>query len=187
MFSVTAEHAASDKEEISSSVQLEEAWEEPMTAEASTWEDEPIIAAAEPQNTTQQEGWIMAESGLPRPTTQEAWDGTTEFTPPQTEPPSQKTEDPVATASSLSIGTNSVSTTTPTASIATSTAPTSKPSTPSVSSARIAPSHRTSARYLKTDQAVVIPAFAGHIGSSGEKLGMQFGSLSLGGEDNLDR
>lgn len=45
-------------------------------------------------------------------------------------------------------------------------------------------SHRSSARYNKTiDQPVVMPS---SFGSGIEKVGMQFGSLSLGGESLFD-
>ena len=44
-------------------------------------------------------------------------------------------------------------------------------------------SHRSSARYKTIDQPVVMPS---SFGQGIEKVGMQFGSLSLGGENLLD-
>ncbi|KAJ7058295.1 hypothetical protein C8F01DRAFT_1305832 [Mycena amicta] len=58
-----------------------------------------------------------------------------------------------------------------------SPSPSIKPSRPAASS------HRNSARYKITDQAVVMP---GSFGSGIEKVGMQFRSLSLGGETSFD-
>jgi hypothetical protein len=43
--------------------------------------------------------------------------------------------------------------------------------------------HRSSARYKTIDQPVVMPS---SFGSGVEKIGMQFGSLSLGGESLFD-
>lgn len=43
--------------------------------------------------------------------------------------------------------------------------------------------HRSSARYKTTDQPVVMPS---SFGAGVEKVGMQFGSLGLGGESLLD-
>ena len=43
--------------------------------------------------------------------------------------------------------------------------------------------HRSSAKYKTTDQPVVLPS---SFGPGIEKVGMQFGSLSLGGENLLD-
>jgi hypothetical protein len=43
--------------------------------------------------------------------------------------------------------------------------------------------HRNSARYKTTDQPVVMPS---SFGANVEKVGMQFGSLGLGGDSLLD-
>ncbi|KAI0351591.1 hypothetical protein OH77DRAFT_1506392 [Trametes cingulata] len=56
----------------------------------------------------------------------------------------------------------------------------SKPLTPSIQTRPTPISHRTNPKYKTTDQPVVLPA---SFGSGVEKIGMQFGSLSLGGED----
>ncbi|KAI8972615.1 hypothetical protein BD414DRAFT_500093 [Trametes punicea] len=56
----------------------------------------------------------------------------------------------------------------------------SKPLTPSVQTRPTPISHRTNPKFKTTDQPVVMPA---SFGSGVEKIGMQFGSLSLGGED----
>ncbi|KAI0742756.1 hypothetical protein C8Q80DRAFT_1273371 [Daedaleopsis nitida] len=55
-----------------------------------------------------------------------------------------------------------------------------KPLTPSISTRPTPVSHRTNPKFKTTDQPVVLPA---SFGSGLEKIGMQFGSLSLGGED----
>ncbi|KAH9922339.1 uncharacterized protein BXZ73DRAFT_104158 [Epithele typhae] len=57
--------------------------------------------------------------------------------------------------------------------------PPAKPLTPSASSRPTPISHRAT-KFKTTDQPVVLPA---SFGSGIEKIGMQFGSLSLGGED----
>ncbi|KAL7278639.1 hypothetical protein PYCCODRAFT_1387865 [Trametes coccinea BRFM310] len=56
----------------------------------------------------------------------------------------------------------------------------SKPLTPAIQTRSTPVSHRTNAKFKTTDQPVVMPA---SFGSGIEKVGMQFGSLSLGGED----
>ncbi|KAJ8462112.1 hypothetical protein ONZ51_g11110 [Trametes cubensis] len=55
-----------------------------------------------------------------------------------------------------------------------------KPLTPSIQARSTPISHRTNPKFKTTDQPVVLPA---SFGSGVEKIGMQFGSLSLGGED----
>lgn len=54
---------------------------------------------------------------------------------------------------------------------------------PKLSSRPAAVTHRSSARYKTIDQPVVMPS---SFGSGIEKVGMQFGSLSLGGESLFD-
>jgi hypothetical protein len=61
-------------------------------------------------------------------------------------------------------------------------AATSTPS-PKFTGRAAAVSHRSGARYKLTDQPVVMPS---SFGASVEKVGMQFGSLGLGGESLLD-
>ncbi|KAI0668821.1 hypothetical protein C8Q78DRAFT_1193665 [Trametes maxima] len=56
----------------------------------------------------------------------------------------------------------------------------SKPVTPSIQTRSTPVSHRTNPKFKTTDQPVVLPA---SFGTGLEKIGMQFGSLSLGGED----
>jgi hypothetical protein len=174
-------------------------WEEPTTVEPPTWDDEPPSLppqAPDPQISTH-DGWITADTVPPATAPPEAWNASATFSAPGPDATPQESNwnqtpsEESASIPSPQITTPSIASIAPissTASVATSTAPTSKPSTPSVShaSARPVNAHRISARYPKSDQAVVIPAFAGSIGTVGEKLGMQFGSLSIGGEDNFD-
>lgn len=58
----------------------------------------------------------------------------------------------------------------------------SRSSTPSTSGKRPSGAHRNSSRFKTTDQAVVMPNFV----TTTEKIGMQFGSLSLAGEEIVD-
>lgn len=54
---------------------------------------------------------------------------------------------------------------------------------PKLSGRPAATTHRSSARYKNIDQPVVMPS---SFSTGIEKVGMQFGSLSLGGESLLD-
>ncbi|KAF8583422.1 hypothetical protein K439DRAFT_1661296 [Ramaria rubella] len=186
-------------EELPPAQDQEQGWEEPTTVQPPTWDDEQPslpLQAEESQVSPAHDGWITADTVPPPSAPQEAWDTSATFStevalqeaatqdstwnPPQPEEKASIPSPQVTTPSIASIAPSSS-----VASVATSTAPTSKPSTPSVAhaSARSLNAHRSSARYPKSDQAVVIPAFAGSIGAGGEKLGMQFGSLSIGGDD----
>ena len=184
-------------EEVSPQDQ-QQGWEEPTTVQPPTWDDEPPSLppqAPEPQVSTH-DGWITADSVPPPTAPQEAWNASANFSAPRPDTIPQESdwnqaqsEEPASIPSpQVTPSIASLTTISSTTSVATSTAPTSKPSTPSVSHATARPTnaHRSSARYPKSDQAVVIPAFAGSIGTVGEKLGMQFGSLSIGGEDSFD-
>jgi hypothetical protein len=185
--------------EDASPAQDQQGREEPTTVQPPNWDDEPPSLppqAPEPQISTN-DGWITADTAPPPTSPPDAWKASATFSAQRPEPtPQDSTWNQTQAEEPTSIPSPQVTTpsaaslapTTTSPSVATSTAPTSKPSTPSVShaNARSTNVHRTSARYLKSDQAVVIPAFAGSIGAVGEKLGMQFGSLSVGGEDNFD-
>jgi hypothetical protein len=178
--------------------QQEPELEEPTTVELPREEDEPPAVTVLPPiqvpetQVSASDGWITAESLPSVAAAKETWDpkafiGMRPEVATQDANWSQTQPDEVASAASPQVTTpSSLAPTSTTANVATSTAPTSKPSTPSVPNARPVSIHRANARYPKSDQAVVIPAFVGNIGTSGEKLGMQFGSLSIGSDDMLD-
>lgn len=129
-------------------------WEEPTTVQAPTWDDEPRA----PQ---------QVESASVPPAE--------EAKPAQPEPIAS--EEPVPEHVSVMV---------PPGVVIQPSAPESpvalppKPLTPSVSTRPAPAPHRTAAKFKTTDQPVVLPA---SFGSGVEKIGMQFGSLSLGGED----
>lgn len=56
-----------------------------------------------------------------------------------------------------------------------------KPLTPAAHTRPAPASHRSAAKFKTTDQAVVMPV--GSFAAGVEKIGMQFGSLSIGGDD----
>lgn len=126
-----------------------------------SWELKPSLSAASPPTSTQESAWSQAQ------TTSELSTNTS------------VTLDTFVTSSSIA----------PSASIAsvpTSTSVSSKPPTPSVTHARPPGIHKSNAKFSK-DQAVFISAFAGNVTPNTDKLGMQFGSLSLNGDDTFDR
>jgi hypothetical protein len=138
-------------------------WEEPTTAQPPTWDDEPQVKAptsavdAWLSTTKAPEGTQIAEQEEPR------------------EPPAPETapeQDPPSLPAQLQ---NQVQNSQPEPSVP---AP-SKPTVPSVQSRPVAVTNRSSARYKTTDQPVVMPI---SFGAGIEKVGMQFGSLSLGGD-----
>lgn len=151
-------------------------WEEPTTVQAPTWDDEPSKPSATP---------------VP-----EAW-------PPASEPPSKPPSDApkAAEPEPVSVRPKEVEESTPAQELVpekTKAEPAPQPvpaqvtpifiaqsaatPSPKLSSRPAAASHRSSARYKVTDQPVVMPnSFA-----SVEKVGMQFGSLNLGGESVLE-
>ncbi|KZS89380.1 hypothetical protein SISNIDRAFT_229935 [Sistotremastrum niveocremeum HHB9708] len=148
-------------------------WEEPTTAEAPTWDDEPPYVQppqAEADSTTKKEedGWIGSEDSfvvVSKPAVAE------EEAPAP--PSSTIVEPPASVASSLTTPSLTTATTPSASSPAPSTSP--KPSTPRpTNTSRMA--HR-----FKADQAVVMPSF-GTIGGV-TSLGMQFGSLGISGDD----
>ncbi|KAJ7058270.1 hypothetical protein C8F01DRAFT_1060523 [Mycena amicta] len=135
-------------------------WEEPTTVQTPSWEEEaPVVL--KPSNSAA-DVWASAneppedpklESNLPEPQLEE------EAPPP---PVVEAISPPLEPEPARSVP---------------SPSPSIKPSRPAASS------HRNSARYKITDQAVVMPS---SFGSGIEKVGMQFGSLSLGGETSFD-
>ena len=132
-------------------------WEEPTTVQAPTWDDEPQVKPP----------GIAVDSWLGAETTEESQHEVTEAQgqEPGPEPipsshPSQLQSQPHEPETSHAVG------------------PPAKPRTP-VAHRPGASTHRSNARFKTTDQPVVMPvSFA----TSVEKVGMQFGSLSLGGD-----
>ncbi|KAI5119338.1 hypothetical protein M0805_004015 [Coniferiporia weirii] len=140
-------------------------WEEPTTAQAPTWDDEPQPQAALPAAS---DGWITSVADVaetkPEPVVEEV------------PPPAQLEPEPepvsVPSAFPVQLGLHQKAETT--------IVPPVKPATP-VSYARSLT--RSVNRFKTSDQAVVMPST---FGSSVEKLGMQFGSVNIGGDDVPD-
>ncbi|KAI0759097.1 hypothetical protein C8Q74DRAFT_1451911 [Fomes fomentarius] len=129
-------------------------WEEPTTVEAPTWDDEP----RPPQQTESPSAPAAAEESkhieaLPKPAEEPAPERA-----PSAVPPGVVQQPAPASPAALP----------------------PKPLTPSISTRPTPISHRTNIKFKTTDQPVVLPA---SFGTGIEKIGMQFGSLSLGGED----
>lgn len=151
-------------------------WEEPTTVQPPTWDDEPHVKP--PTSTTDaytsiSEAIEAAQPESQPPTQQHETNATTATEPPTPEPvgkmslSASKSEPPAQTAL-----------TTPTLpQVATAT-----PSPKLVARPAAVP-HRSNARHKTTDQPVVMPS---SFGAGVEKVGMQFGSLGLGGESILD-
>jgi len=132
------------------------AWEEPTTVQESTWEEEPQALVVQ----TQPEPAPAPEQ---EPEVEEPQKPhTPELAPPQV-------QEPVLSALPAQVQNQEVER---------SPTPTSAVKRPSSSAA-----HRHSAKFKTGDQAVVMPT--GNYTPNTEKIGMQFGSLSLGG-DGLD-
>ena len=129
-------------------------WEEPTTVQAPTWDDEPRPA---PQAES------VSASAVPE-----------EVKPAQPEPTTA--EEPIPERAAAAVPPGVVQ---PPASESPAALP-PKPLTPSISTRPTPAPHRTNPKFKTTDQPVVLPA---SFGSGIEKVGMQFGSLSLGGED----
>jgi len=146
--------------------------EEPTTAEAPSWDDEP---AADQAN--RPEAWPMTVESV--------------LEPPKPEPPavfvvvevkSEAVDESVPEAEFITESKPEVETSSPAqVTQATSALPAQVTATPSPKLTTRPPvvSHRTSARYKVTDQPVTMPV---SFGTGVEKVGMQFGSLSLGGD-----
>ena len=140
--------------------------EEPTTVEAPTWDDEPAAdQAARP------EAWPLTPEPPAASAVAEVKLEVVEESVPEaiiTESKSEvETRSPAQVAQAISSLPAQV---------------TAIPS-PKLTTRPPATSHRTSARHKLTDQPVTMPvSFSTGI----EKLGMQFGSLSLGGDDTND-
>lgn len=151
-------------------------WEEPTTAQPPTWDDEPHVKP--PTSTidvwTSISETIEAVQPEPQSPTQHETDATAKTEPPTPEPagrlalPASKSEQATQAALTTPISPQ-VANATPSPKLA------GRPTS--------AVPHRSSARYKTTDQPVVMPS---SFGAGIEKVGMQFGSLGLGGDSLLD-
>ena len=130
------------------------AWEEPTTVQESTWEEE----LQEPIVQTQPELAPVLEPEL---------QAEEPPSPPSPESAPPKVQEPVLSALPVQVQIQEVER---------SSTPTSAVKRPSSSTA-----HRHNARFKTGDQPVVMPS--GNYTPNTEKIGMQFGSLSLGGDD----
>lgn len=137
-------------------------WEEPETVQAPTWDDEPSTQTSLPITS---DGWITSAPEIP---TTKASPKAEELSTPQLKSEPELTQVSSAFPVQLALHQKADSPIVPPA----------KAVTP-VSHGRSVNS-RIGNRFKTTDQAVIMPST---FGSSVEKLGMQFGSVSLGGED----
>ncbi|KAF8064124.1 hypothetical protein FPV67DRAFT_1503608 [Lyophyllum atratum] len=154
-----------------------QSWEEPTTAQAPTWDDELQTKAT----ASVPEAWT---------TTAEVEGSTVEQA--EVQPPQQHEVEVETTLETVSIELEkqqqlpaSKSEPAPLLTLATPVLSQTAAATPSpkLSGRPAAGAHRSSARYKNIDQPVVMPS---SFGTGIEKVGMQFGSLSLGGESLLD-
>ena len=136
---------------------LTQTWEEPTTAQPPTWDDEPQPSTSHPE--PQSEPSESQHEAEPEPAE--------ELTPePAPLLPAPKSESALQTSVAAPVLSQGAAT----------------PS-PKLPGRLTASSHRNSARYKNIDQPVVMPS---SFGAGIEKVGMQFGSLSLGGDSLLD-
>jgi hypothetical protein len=151
--------------------QPQQGWEEPTTVQAPVWEEEPpkpSVSTPDGWTVTQETNEQGREQEQPSPAeTGEVVPITTPAPAPQQEAPAPKEAEPQPIAPIQPAINVPVVAATP---------------SPKLAGRSAAGSHRLSARYKTTDQPVVMP---NSFGASIEKAGMQFGSLSLGG-DSLD-
>ncbi|KAJ6463342.1 hypothetical protein C8R45DRAFT_1080321 [Mycena sanguinolenta] len=142
----------------------ETGWEEPTTVQTPSWEEEaPVIKPS----TSAADVWASTVNEPPEeptPEPQQILEPQVEE-PPVPEPVEQSVPPPAEPEPAPPVA---------------SPSPSIKPAGASRPSAS---SHRNSARYKTIDQPVVMPS---SFGSGIEKVGMQFGSLSLGGESSFD-
>ncbi|KAG6843950.1 hypothetical protein H0H87_011456 [Tephrocybe sp. NHM501043] len=147
-------------------------WEEPTTAQAPTWEDEPQPKPA----ATATETWPAAsEAEEPKVEQTQKHEAEAEASKEPTPAEPEKQQIPTSKSEPAPLA----PVVTP---VLAQTAPAATPS-PKLASRPAATAHRSSARYKMIDQPVVMPS---SFGSGIEKVGMQFGSLSLGGESIFD-
>ncbi|KAJ7235820.1 hypothetical protein C8J57DRAFT_1452979 [Mycena rebaudengoi] len=137
-------------------------WEEPTTVQSPTWEEEAPIAKPSTSAADVWSSTVNEPSDEPKSEPQQVLE--------------QQVEEPPAPSEESALPASEPEPAPPVV----SPSPSIKPAT----AARPVPtSHRSSARYKTIDQPVVMPS---SFGSGVEKVGMQFGSLSLGGESSFD-
>ncbi|KAG6808774.1 hypothetical protein H0H92_002954 [Tricholoma furcatifolium] len=146
-----------------------QSWEEPTTVQAPTWEDEPQPKPA----TTTTETWPSPT--VEEPQAEQSSKHEAEVEPTKELPPAEPEKQQIPASKSEPA---------PIAALATPVISQPAAATPSPKLAgRPAATTRAGARYKNIDQPVVMPS---SFGSGIEKVGMQFGSLSLGGESIFD-
>ncbi|KAG6867624.1 hypothetical protein C0993_000397 [Termitomyces sp. T159_Od127] len=138
-------------------------WEEPTTAQAPTWD--------EPQSNPITETW-PSTSDVEEPKVEQVEKHEAEVEAPQEPLPTEPEKQQIPASKSEPAPIASI--TTPVISQVAAATP-----SPKLTVRPAAAAHRSSARYKNIDQPVVMPS---SFGSGIEKVGMQFGSLSLGGE-----
>lgn len=136
----------------------DDGWEDPITVQPPTWDDEqqvkppPEVAWSSPVQTQSD---VQDETLAPLPEEEPAPEISAPVLSEPVPTPQQPAEEPV-------------------------TAPTPSKSPVSVPPRSSTASHRSATKYKVIDQAVVMPTSSFNPGL--EKVGMQFGSLSLGGD-----
>jgi len=133
-------------------------WEEPTTVQHPSWEPDPSPAVDLPSEEPKLESPVPEESQVPSRSPTPAQEPAPEPTPATVEPPSQSPAPSLSDPATTSV----------------TTIPSSLKSAPRTATS----SSRASARNRLIDQPVVMPSSFGSV----ERVGMQFGSLSLNGE-----
>ena len=131
--------------------------EEPTTVQAPVWDDEPT-----PSTQITSDGWITSASEVPVTKVSIEEEESVPSTQPESAAPTITPQVPLQKAESPVV-------------------PPAKPVTPL--STRPLSTHRISNRFKTSDQPVVMPT---NFGSNIEKIGMMFGSVTLGRDDVLD-
>jgi len=133
-------------------------WEEPTTVQHPSWEPDPSPAVDLPSEEPKLESPVPEESQVPSRSPTPAQEPAPEPTPATVEPPSQSPAPSLSDPATTSV----------------TNIPASLKSAPRTATS----SSRASARNRLIDQPVVMPSSFGSV----ERVGMQFGSLSLNGE-----
>jgi hypothetical protein len=132
-------------------------WEDPITVQPPTWDDEPQV----------------------KPPPEDAWSSPVQTEEDvQDEPPTPLSEEESVPEIPASVPSEPVPVPQPAEEPVTAPAPSKSPA--SIPPRSSAASYRSVNKYKATDQAVVMPTSGFNLGL--EKVGMQFGSLSLGGD-----
>lgn len=142
----------------------ESTWEEPTTVEAPVWDEEPPQTKQE----AEADSWPPSTEAHAEPQTTAA--PTTSDSEPQASEASATVSEPVTEVAIVDVKPAQPAAATPVLSTQVASPSPKLTNRPAVAS------HRSSARYKVTDQPVTLPL---SFGSGIEKVGMQFGSLSL--------